>query len=127
MKTSVRPFLFLFSILFAGSAFAQAHTLTYNKKSAPVDSVVKIHGDSFVISRIPVRDFESGDKYAIVLAAPMIGPFEFAQLTAVHGDGPGQSNMQIDSFPAQVTVSDALSYQIVGTAPLDNTFSVTGT
>ena len=127
MKPLTRTLLLAFCLLCAGTAFAQSHTLTYDKKAKPVDSVVDIGGVPHVIVKIPVRDFVSGDRYIIIYASPLSGGvFTAATITAVHNENAFQSTIEIDSYPAQVNVSDALSYSVTSASLGSNTFTVTG-
>lgn len=127
MKTIGKMTFLMCCLLLSGTIFAQAHTLTYQKKSRPVDSIVNFAGEAHTIVRLPVRDFVSGDKYAVIFPAPAFGGiFTAGVIGTGHNTEPFVPNMQIDSFPAQVYVSDGLTYSITADGLGGYDFVVTG-
>jgi hypothetical protein len=127
MKGLIRTSLALCCLLCSGAAFAAAHTLSYSKISRPADTVISIGGESHTMVAIPVRTLVSGDKYTIVFPAPTdLAGSTFGIVSTIHNPDAFTANMTIDSFPAQVQVSDGLNYILNGDAVSGYDFIVTG-
>jgi hypothetical protein len=109
-------------------ALADAHTLTYNKKIRPVNSTVKFGGKEHTMVRLPVTDLVSGDMFTVTFPAPTdLGLFTTGLVTTSHNADAFVSNMTIDSYPAQVQVTDGLNYLIQSDGLGGYIFTVTGT
>jgi len=114
MKTTRQATMLLSCLLLGNAVFAQ-HTLTYDKKSPAVDTVVTIYGQDHVIARMPVTEIASGDRYMIVLAAPTVGGvYASAYVNTTHSSAAFTPNTEIDGYPAQVQVSDGIAYSLTG-------------
>jgi hypothetical protein len=128
MKILVAIALFAVSIVFTGRAQAASpHTLTWTPQSGNPGKVVTLAGQTFVLIRMPVRDFGSARRYAVSFLAPRTGILVQAPLTTVHSKEALTDPILIEGFDATVTVTDGRSYNILSnfSSPGDYTFTVT--
>jgi hypothetical protein len=127
MKTAIRASLALCCLLCSSAAFAQAHTLSYLKVARTVGTIVTFAGEPHTMVAIPVRTLVSGDRYAIMFPAPAaFAGYTFALVSAIHNPDAFDSNITIDSFPAQVQVFDGLNYVLSSDGVGGYDFQVTG-
>ncbi len=126
MKTAIRASMALSCLLCSSTVFADAHDLSYSKIVRAVDTVVTLAGVPHTMVAMPVRTLVSGDRYAIVFPAPRSAGSTFGTVTTIHDPDPFATNITIDSFPAQVQVTDALTYILGGGGVGGYNFIVTG-
>ena len=86
-----------------------------------------LDGDNYRMVRVPVRDFDSLNKFAVIFPAPDgFGLGTQAIVTTVHSTEPLVSNAVIGGFPARVEVVDNLTYAVTGDFLGDHALSVYG-
>jgi hypothetical protein len=127
MKTAAKAYLALCGLLCNGTAFADAHDLSYLKITRGAGTVVRFAGEPHTMVAIPVRELVLGSRYTIVFPAPAVfAGYTFALVSAIHNSDAFVPNITIDSFPAQVHLSDGLNYTLVSDGLGGYDFQVTG-
>jgi hypothetical protein len=109
-----------------GTALADAHTVSYVKRSGALGDTVTVGGQDYVLVRIPVKTF-TGVLYGITIPCPVVGPgFGGCNVSTVHvgANDPFTQNITIDGFPANVSVQDFRHYSLDGQIGTDSTFQV---
>jgi hypothetical protein len=107
-----------------GTAFADAHTVTFAAKAAGLGATITLAGQNFVMVRVPFRTF-TGEKYYIFAPAPVEAPFGGAlSIITSHDTRAFTPNININNVPARVAVSDTRSYTVSGDIGTDAQFIV---
>jgi hypothetical protein len=107
-----------------GTAFADAHTVTFAAKPAALGATITLAGQAFVMIRVPFRTF-TGDKYYIFAPAPVEDPFGGAlSVSTSHDTKAFSPNININNVPARVSVQDTRTYSVSGDIGTDAQFVV---
>jgi len=113
----------------ANAAVAQLHALTYSERIKPVDSTVYIDGTAHTIARFPITEIGTGTRYAVFYpwgggpATPIIVTPLGVQ--AIHNDNPLTASFTIGSFPADLVLSEEMSYTMADNGGGGFSFDVT--
>ena len=107
-----------------GTAFADAHGVTWAGRVAALGATITLAGQDFVMVRIPFRTF-TGENYYIFAPAPVEDPFGgVLGITTIHETKPFSPNITINNVPARVNVQDTRSYTVSGDIGTDAQFVV---
>jgi len=132
MKNPIRLSGLIVCLLAGGSAIAQfpaIHTLTYTETVRAVDTVVTINNKPYTISRLPVVEHSTGQRYALtfprqqpLLTVPGFTP---TFIWVEHRDDGWISppNTTIGGFPAFIGVYDARFANSSSVGAGDNTLA----
>jgi hypothetical protein len=92
-----------------------------------VDTVVNFAGQPHTMAAVPVRTLVSGDRYAIIFPSRQYGGGALGmRVSTIHNPDTFVPNITIDSFPAQVQVTDGLDYDLSGDPVGGYSFLVSG-
>jgi hypothetical protein len=101
-------------LLAAGVANAQSvHGVTYTARTAALGTQVSLGGKTFVLVRLPMKDFGSANRYIVEFLAEVtdVATTTFAgDLFTEHSDQTLTSTTLIGGFPASALVSDSRTY-----------------
>ena len=118
----------IFCVLGFGSAVfaAPPHSVTYTPTFVAPGTTVTIQGTQFVAVALGIREFTANNRYVVRFLSPLYeSQYVSAVVEARHSTDPlPNPNATIDSFPAQIEVSDGRSYA-VNTDFDPNTFELT--
>jgi len=109
MNRISKSLMLFISFLYCSSAFAQVHTVTYEKKYRAIDTVLNFANEPHTIVKLPVRDYGTGNRFAVIFPTSSFAGFVTAFTVATHNTDAFVPNMTIDSYPAQVQLSDSVT------------------
>jgi len=115
MRKAAGPLALVACLLASAGAVAQypdAHIPTYNETIRAVDTAVSIGGKPYRISRVPVVEHGTGQRYALTFAR-QLSPIAFTPTLVwlLHrDDNPIPPNTMIGGFPAFVGIYETMNY-----------------
>lgn len=104
------------ALLFAAgvAGAANVHNVTWVRKAVAPGTEVTLGGQTFVLVRLPMKEFTNNNRYVVEYLVPEFLPsppiVASTQLSTVHSDIQLTDTVDVSGYPANISVVDGRSY-----------------
>lgn len=128
---SMHLFFLLLIFLTGTTALAQVHNFTWQERIAPPGTQRTFADQLMVLTKLPLKEFQGGNRYAVFCMAPVLNPGPpvtwISNIFTTHTDETIPNPVFISGFPAHIEVIDGRNYALNGNVGFEDGLSVDGT